>query len=329
MRCAQHAILAVLPALVAACASAPQAGAGRGDAPRRTDAAAVARWADVVEQRPDPATVTDVALRSTIEATGLPWRVRDRASGVEMLLVPAGSFVMGKSPGDNQAFASELPAHQVALTAPFYLGRFEITQEEWTRVMGRNPSRFQESRDREHEIARLMQEGKTRQEAESQTAPATGTLVTARLPVDGLNWADAAQFCRKTGLRLPTEAEWEFACRAGIREARYGALDTVAWHAGNAQGRPHEVGTKTPNALGFHDMLGNIWEWCADWYDGDAYAARELGIADPLGPDDGDFRVLRGGSWDHDASLVRSSHRGDVTPEYANSSFGMRVARDP
>jgi formylglycine-generating enzyme required for sulfatase activity len=289
----------------------------------------VARWADVVEERPDPAAVTDPALRSAIEASGLPWRVRDRASGVEMLLVPAGSFVMGKSPGDSQAFASELPAHQVALTEPFYLGRFEVTQEEWLRVLGGNPSRFQESRDREQEIARLMQEGKTRQEAESQAAPATAALVTARLPVDSLNWADAAQFCRKTGLRLPTEAEWEFACRAGIREARYGALDTVAWHAGNAQGRPHQVGTKASNALGFHDMLGNIWEWCADWYDGDAYAERELGIADPLGPDDGDFRVLRGGSWDHDASLVRSSHRGDVTPEYANSSFGLRVARDP
>ena len=191
-------------------------------------------WAEVLEQNPDPKVVTDADFLKRITETKLPWRVKDKASGIEMLLVPPGKFVMGMSPGDTEASDTEKPAHEVTITKAFYLGRTEVTQGQWFKVMDTNPSHFR---------------------GES-------------LPVETLSWYDIRVFVKKAGggLRLPTEAEWEYACRAGTKGATYGDLDLIAWHRGASAETTHAVGKLQPNALGFCDMLGNVCEWCEDWY---------------------------------------------------------------
>jgi len=125
-------------------------------------------------------------------------------------------------------------------------------------------------------------------------------------------------------LRLPTEAEWEYACRAGTTGARYGKLGEVAWYEDNSDGETHRVGTKAPNAWGLYDMLGNVWEWCQDWHG--SYPSGP--VTDPTGPSTGSYRVYRGGSWDFDAGGVRAAYRGGDSPGYRNGYLGFRVARD-
>ena len=128
-----------------------------------------------------------------------------------------------------------------------------------------------------------------------------------------------------TGMRLPTEAEWEYACRAGTRTPRYGELDEVAWCGGNSMSATHAVGTKRANALGLHDMLGNVWECVNDWY-GDYSADPQT---DPRGPSTGSGRVFRGGSWVNDSLGCRASDRNSITPDYSNFFIGFRAARTP
>ena len=125
-------------------------------------------------------------------------------------------------------------------------------------------------------------------------------------------------------LRLPTEAEWEYACRAGTTGARYGKLGEVAWYEDNSDGETHRVGTKAPNAWGLYDMLGNVWEWCQDWHG--SYPSGP--VTDPTGPSTGSYRVYRGGSWDFAAGGVRAAYRGGDSPGYRNVDLGFRVARD-
>ena len=235
-------------------------------------------WAVVLEQCPDPSVVTDEKLRAAILATGLPWRVVDIGTGIEMLLVPPGTFTMGCSPSLQWGCQSnENPVHQVTLTQPFYLGRYEVTQAQWTAVMGSNPSSFQ-----------------------SPSAQVPAEQVPNR-PVERGSWNMVQSFNAATGLRLPTEAEWEYACRAGTTTAFNNGSDddstlgTLAWFSGNAATQTHPVGQKLPNALGLHDMHGNVWEWVADRYGANYYSqSPEL---DPPGPAVGTSRVIRGGSW--------------------------------
>lgn len=295
-------------------------------------------WAEVLDRHPDPKIVTDPALVASIKATGLPWRVRDTASGIEMLLVPPGSFVMGMSPADMDAMDDERPAHDVILTKPFYLGRTEVTQGQWTAVMGYNQSYFQEANFKiqtgpTHDaiIAALIEAGYTRSEAEAKAGIGELKEVDAALwPVETVSPNDLVAYLRKTGLRLPTEAEWEFACRAGVREPRYGVLDEIAWYSDNSQHKTHAVGQKKANALGFQDMIGNVWEWVGDWYSADYYAACENGATDPTGPSPSDFWVARGGSWDHVEKNCRSSFRQNhYVPDPRITDFGFRVARKP
>ena len=201
----------------------------------------------------------------------------DLGGGValECVLIRPGVFIMGDK--------SETPAHKVRLTKPFYMGKFAVTQEQWEKVMGANPSLFKG----------------------------------AKLPVERVSWDDCQSFLTKlkakvpgTDFSLPTEAQWEYACRAGTTtEYCFGdaeaALGDHAWYDGNSESKTHEVGKKKPNAWGLFDMHGNVWEWCSDWYG--AYTAAEA--VDPSGPSSGSSRVLRGGSWFFYASFCRSAFR--------------------
>ena len=308
-------------------------------------------WAMVVEKEADPKVVTDPALRSAIAATGLPWRVRDKVTGVELLLVPPGRFLMGGSPGDSEVMPAEMPAHPVTITEPYYLGRYEVTQAQFQRGIARvataaeapaddasAPARpgvtpFVEARDQDGNVVPGAVQVQIRSSAggvvviggepEAQADPAPGAA-SPILPAT-VTWGRCEAFCRATGLRLPTEAEWEFACRAGAPQARYGELDAIAWHVGNGAGQDQAIGTKAANALGLHDMLGNVWEWVGDWYSEYTRASQ----TDPKGPPNGDRRILRGGFWNDGRPDCRASQRHPVGVSAFANRVGFRVARNP
>jgi formylglycine-generating enzyme required for sulfatase activity len=267
----------------------------------------------VVEVMPDPAVVYDAALRTQILATGLPWRITESAVGIEMLLIPNGTFLMGCSASLNQGCDDdESPNHWVTLTKPFYLGRYEVTQAQWQARTGSNPSHFQ---------------------------PPAYTLDLSR-PVEQVSWdAIVIDFQPGTGLRLPTEAEWEYACRAGTTTAFHGyaampggfnedsLLGNIGWYDQTSGGTTQPVGQKAANGFGLHDMAGNVQEWCADRYRTNYYSNSPT--HDPPGPSLGSSRVLRGGSWDFNSYYVRSSDRYYGTPNFTYGAVGFRVARTP
>jgi uncharacterized surface protein with fasciclin (FAS1) repeats/formylglycine-generating enzyme required for sulfatase activity/beta-lactamase regulating signal transducer with metallopeptidase domain len=313
-------------------------------------------WCEVIEKDVDPKVVTDAALREAIAGSGLPWRVRDRASGIEMLLVPPGQFMMGKSAGDAEALANEVPVHAVTLSQPYYLGRYEVTREQWSTVLGRDARTGAEGVKPGVQGVQVdagggrtvivsggyeLVDSKGNAVPTQQTAEAgpNGTIVFTTTPAEagrggppdtrtGLpvtaGWSKTAEFCRLAGLRLPTEAEWEFACRAGVQAPRYGELDAIAWHLGNSGGRKHPVGTKAANALGFHDMIGNAWEWVSDWYGDYTRSAK----TDPTGPETGKSRIARGSFFDFEDGFCRASRRYEIqSVDFGQSGF--RVARNP
>jgi len=193
--------------------------------------------------------------------------------GLKYMWIPPGTFMMGCSPGDNQCYADEEPAHEVTISRAFWLGQTDVTQAAFQRVMNSNPSAFKGD----------------------------------NLPVEQVTWDEAQGYCQKIGGRLPTEAEWEYAARAGSPAARYGNLDDIAWYSGNSGGKTHEVGQKQANAFGLFDMLGNVWQWTADWYD----AGHTM-------------RALRGGSWLYNPRGVRVSYRSRLGPGYRFSDIGFR-----
>ena len=215
-----------------------------------------------------------------------------------MVWVDGGTFRMGATSEQGSEISDEKPVHSVTLSG-YYIGKTEVTQALWQAVMGSNPSYF---------------EGDD-------------------LPVEQVSWDDCQEFIRKlnslTGqnFRLPTEAEWEFACRGGNNSRGYkysgsNYIDNVAWYDGNSGGKTHPVATKSPNELGIYDMSGNVWEWCADWY-GDYSSGRQT---NPKGPYDGSSRVGRGGSWIINARGCRSSNRNNGNPTYRNDGLGLRLA---
>jgi formylglycine-generating enzyme required for sulfatase activity len=265
-------------------------------------------WGTVLEVLPDPEVVTDPEWRERIIATGLPWRVQDNGSGIEMLLFPSGTFMMGCSASSQYGCNSdENPVHEVMLTQAFYLGRYEVTQAQWTAVMGSNPSFFK-----------------------SASAEVPASQVPSR-PVDTVSWNMIQGFETATGLRLPTEAEWEYACRAGATTAFNNGSDddttlaTLAWLNANSANQTHPVGQKQANNLGLHDMHGNVWEWVEDWYG--SYEASPA--VDPSGPISGTDRALRGGSWFINSYFCRTSSRYDIDPLDVFSINGFRAARTP
>jgi serine/threonine protein kinase/formylglycine-generating enzyme required for sulfatase activity len=240
--------------------------------------------------------------RSTVPYSVVPKEITN-SIGMKFVLIPAGEFVMGAPDSDPYAGNEEKPQHRVRITRPFYLGVTEVTQGQYRAVTSANPSRFKGSDD---------------------------------LPVEQVSWEDAIAFCDKLsaneGLsyRLPTEAEWEYACRAGGTTTfnsgdDYASLGEVAWYKGNSGNKTHPVGHLRPNAWGLFDMHGNVHEWCRDWY-AEAYYGNSSG-ADPLGPSEGAKRASRGGSWDNFPRYARSALRWGDSPAYRYYGVGFRVAR--
>lgn len=244
-----------------------------------------------------------------------------RPSYGDMVLVEGGSFRMGS----DSNYADEKPAHEVVLSS-FLMGRYEVTQSEYLRVTGKNPSAFAKGLD------------------------------AGMHPVDQVSWLEAVTFCNarsdleglsrvytiagssvtadmtQSGYRLPTEAEWEYAARGGKLSKGYayagsGDLAQVAWHDANSGKTTRPVGTKAANELGLFDMSGNVWEWCQDWYDPAYYGKSSR--TDPLGAASGSNRVNRGGSWDISAEYCRVAFRSSSGPGGRGNSMGFRLVRRP
>jgi formylglycine-generating enzyme required for sulfatase activity len=210
--------------------------------------------------------------------------------GLTYVWIPPGAFVMGCSPGDNECWDDERPSHRLTITKGFWIGQTEVTQAAYQRVMASNPSQFKG----------------------------------ASLPVESVSWDDGQAYCQAVGLRLPTEAEWEYAARGGNPAARYSALDAAAWYERNSGAMTHEVGQKAANGYGLYDMLGNVWEWVADWFDEKYYAASPA--SDPTGPSTGHYRTLRGGTWYDEAMSARASNRFRNRPDSHSYGIGVRCA---
>ena len=206
--------------------------------------------------------------------------------GLTYVRVPPGKFQMGCSPGDSECGEDEIPVHEVTITKNFWLGQTAVTQQAYERVIGKNPA--------------------------NHKGP--------NLPVEEVNWEEAQAYCAAIGGRLPTEAEYEYAARAGSASARYASLDEIAWHSGNSGGASHEVAQKLPNAFGLYDMVGNSWQWVADWYG--KYTSGPQ--TDPTGPATGTLKEPKGGSWGTAAKSVRASHRDTVEPNHRGNKLGMR-----
>ena len=206
---------------------------------------------------------------------------------------------MGSPKDEEDRYANERQ-HEVRISKGFWLGKYEVTQREWKAVMGGNPSCFKKCG--------------------------------SESPVEWVSWWDTRKFIEKLneresgsgyGYRLPTEAEWEYAARAGTVGPRYGKLDSIAWYGANSGGRTHPVGQKQANQWGLHDMLGNVWEWTLDWYG--RYPSGS--VTDPEGPESGSYLVMRGNSWDDGAGFVRSASRHSQSPDFRYFNTGLRLVR--
>jgi len=229
--------------------------------------------------------------------------VRDNPKdGMKYVWIPPGTFMMGCSPGDSECGADEKPAHQVAITKGFWMGQTVVTVAAYRRFAGSTGAQMP--------AAPNFNAGWTNQD----------------MPIVNVSWDDGTAFCGWAGGRLPTEAEWEYAARAGSTEARYGSIDEVAWYSNNSGGKTHEVAQKRANAWNLYDTLGNVWEWVNDRYGENYYPASPE--RDPRGPDSGQLRVLRGGSWYFNPRFVRVSYRFWFNPGIWIGNVGVRCARE-
>jgi formylglycine-generating enzyme required for sulfatase activity len=246
----------------------------------------------------------------TARAVGIPKDLKlkiDANVSLKLVLIPAGKFSMG-SPATEKERADGETQHEVTIRAAFYMGVYHVTQEQYQRVMGKNPSYFKGAAN----------------------------------PVDKASWEEAMEFCKalskKTGrtVALPTEAQWEYACRAGTatpfstgetistEQANYNGAEIYGdGNYGESQDKTTPVGGFKPNAFGLYDMHGNAWQWCADWYDENYYASSPP--ADPEGPKTGESHVLRGGSWFDGPGLCRSASRILFEPVVRVGDHGFRV----
>jgi formylglycine-generating enzyme required for sulfatase activity len=251
--------------------------------PTATDAAGAAKASDLSKTTATPTNLT-------LDLGG--------GAGLKLVLIPAGTFMMGSPDTEQGRAANESPLHEVTITKPYYLGVTPVTQAQYKAVTATNSSGFK---------------GPTN-------------------PVEMVSWDDVAQFCKKlsekTGrtVRLPTEAEWEYACRAGTRTRFFfgddeKSLAEHAWYGANGK-TPHPVGLKKPNAWGLYDMNGNVWQWCADWYGDYPKGA----VTDPQGPASGKYRVARGGGPFNTADFCRAACRNGTHADFRLNTIGFRVA---
>jgi formylglycine-generating enzyme required for sulfatase activity len=221
--------------------------------------------------------------------------------GMDLVLIPAGTFLMGSPAVEGNA--DEHPEHEVELTRPFYMATTPVTQAQWAALMPSNPSKIK------------------------------GNI----LPVENVTWSHALEFIEKLSkvegrcYRLPTEAEWEYACRSGSRTTYHFGndakkLEEYAWYRNNSNGSTHPVRSRKPNRWGLYDMHGNVWEWCSDWYDENYY--KNSPTVDPKGPNSGRFRVVRGGSWYYSSTRLTAARRSPSSPRAGSGNVGFRCARD-
>jgi formylglycine-generating enzyme required for sulfatase activity len=225
-------------------------------------------------------------------------------TGIVFVPIPAGTFTMGSPASEPGRQVNEGPQTQVTLTKAFFLGANDVTQRQYEAVMGINPSHF--------------------------------TSAGLEAPVESVSWNDAMEFCRKLtekeraaghlpagyAFTLPTEAQWEYACRAGTTGPYAGDLEEMAWYGSNSESTTHPVGQKEPNAWGLRDMHGNVLNLCLDRYGSLPGGA----VTDPTGPESGAWRVYRGGGWQETATYCRSAIRGAAAPGDRYDSLGFRLA---
>jgi formylglycine-generating enzyme required for sulfatase activity len=252
-----------------------------------------------------PGTEPRVKPSTAISSTSREWK--DPTTGMEFVWVEGGTYQMGCGSWAGDCKPNELPEHEVTVSG-FWIGKYVVTQDQYQKVMGSNPSGFQKGGD---------------------------------YPVESLSWQDAKAFILKLNsksgntFRLPTEAEWEYAARSGGKSEKYAGgndVDAVAWYVLNSGRSTHPVGTKAPNGLGIYDMSGNVWQWCEDVYDEDAYKKHQRN--NPVSTTGGSFKVMRGGSWSRDSSWVRCTFRGQWDPvshglggRLGGSGMGLRLVK--
>jgi formylglycine-generating enzyme required for sulfatase activity len=239
-----------------------------------------------------PVVLLLLPVSTALPAQNIPKRGDDGA----FVKIPAGEFLMGSENGED----NEKPAHRVKISKGLEIGKYEVTQAQWEALMGSNPSRFKGG----------------------------------DLPVEQVSWEDVQGFIRAMNAkndgyeyRLPTEAEWEYAARAGTTGdyGGTGMLSEMGWYGENSGGRTHPVGTKKANAWGLHDMHGNVWEWCQDRYD--KYYYMNSPTTDPQGPSSGSTRACRGGCWSYSADRCKSTSRAHPKPDARYDIIGFRLVR--
>jgi formylglycine-generating enzyme required for sulfatase activity len=217
---------------------------------------------------------------------------KEPVTGMEFVWIPAGEFIMGS----NEGHELNQPAHPVHVEG-FWMGRYEVTQGQWKAIMNNNPAHYKKGDN---------------------------------YPIEMVSWNDAQDFIQKLNgrggnlFRLPTEAEWEYACKAGTPGQRNGELRDIAWFAENSNSTTHLVGQKKPNVWGLYDMLGNVWEWCQDWWG--VYNSYYI-VNNPTGPSSGSTRVFRGGSFDSNAESVGADLRRADNASFRLIDLGLRLVR--
>jgi len=265
--------------------------------------------------------------REPYTKTGWAREVVHENTGMALVFMPAGEFLMGELlsaeevgrqyGGHASWFRPEQPVHLVRITKPFYIGKHEVTVGAFRQFAG--ATRYRTEVERRNETQRRQDETwRDRKHA-----------MTDEHPVACVSWDDAAAFCDWAGMRLPSEAEWEYACRGGSATTfSFGddaaQLGDYAWYRENSGERTHAVGQKRANGRGLYDMHGNVWEWCSDWYDHEYYSRSEA--EDPKGPASGRNHVERGGSWGSPTVFCRSATRDEPPAEKTYTREGFRVA---